>query len=189
MQSAVCGASSPPLPAARRRRASSLSGPACAHACARCSSRALLDGHRQHRPRWPPQAVLDPACAAARPRRERAAAHSGDIVRPSCASDSVREPVEPCHSLHPTAGSLRSGTCLLSTTARAACLLLSTRWPCQALPECITAMSVQCVWSALRSFTFIESVSRVIAQCRHNLIDRCWRTLCLPLERAFGNAC
>ena len=35
-------------------------------------------------------AVLDPACAAARPRRERAAAHSGDIMRPSCASESVR---------------------------------------------------------------------------------------------------
>jgi hypothetical protein len=55
-------------------------------------------------------AVLDPACAAAR--RERAAAHSGDIVRPSCASQSVREAVERCHSLHLSASELRCGTCL-----------------------------------------------------------------------------
>jgi hypothetical protein len=55
-------------------------------------------------------AVPDPACAAA---RSRAAAHSGDIVRPSCASDSVREHVEHCHSLRPSASWLRCGTCSL----------------------------------------------------------------------------
>ncbi|KAJ4992244.1 hypothetical protein SVAN01_02263 [Stagonosporopsis vannaccii] len=63
-------------------------------------------------------AVLDPACAPARPRRERAAAHSGDIVRPSCASDSVREPVEQCHSLHALASCSAVGRAS-SATARA----------------------------------------------------------------------
>ena len=55
-------------------------------------------------------AVLKPACAAARPRREQAPAHSGDIVRPSCASGSVREDVEQCYSLRPSASWLRCGT-------------------------------------------------------------------------------